>query len=165
MRRLFDAELKQSAFFFCLFLQPKLQHRRLCSFYFLWKQDLLCSSGELGCVTYNRDTCETYHQVMEQKLPGLTQLLVEQHVKEVVHEVACKKKKKKKKRRQIQFKIPSFKTKKNVQSVTDFFDNGIFECVKEPRSHGYWRPRRILEWVYSYLPTPPPFPSRQPYPW
>lgn len=29
---------------------------------------------------------------MEQELPGLTQLLVEQHVKEVVDEVACEQK-------------------------------------------------------------------------
>lgn len=66
--------------------------------------------------------------------------------------------------------IPSYsnnnKKKKINQNVADFFDNGIFECiqcVKEPRSHGYCRPRRVLERVYSYLATPPP--PHQPSPW
>lgn len=49
-------------------------------------------------------------------------------------------------------------TQKINRNVTDFFDNGIFECtecVKDPRSHGYCRPSRVLERVYSYLLTPP----------
>lgn len=55
--------------------------------------------------------------------------------------------------------LSSGKKKKINRNVTDFFDNGIFECtecVKEPRSHGYCRPRLVLERVYSYLATPPP---------
>lgn len=32
---------------------------------------------------------KTYHDVMEEKLPGMTQLLVQHHVKEVVDEVTC----------------------------------------------------------------------------
>lgn len=31
----------------------------------------------------------TYHHVMEEQLPGLTQLLVQYHVKEIMDEVTC----------------------------------------------------------------------------
>lgn len=37
----------------------------------------------------NSRCMKTYHQVMKQKFPGLTQLLVDQHVQEVINEVTC----------------------------------------------------------------------------
>lgn len=37
----------------------------------------------------NSNDPKTYHQVMKEKLPGLTQLLVEHHVTEIIDEVTC----------------------------------------------------------------------------
>lgn len=56
-------------------------------------------------LTCARGACETYHQVMKEKLPGLTQLLVEQHVKEVVDEVTCGEKKTFRKHLSSQFRF------------------------------------------------------------
>lgn len=57
-------------------------------------------------LTCARGACETYHQVMKEKLPGLTQLLVEQHVKKVVDEVTCGEKKTFRKHLAFQFRFP-----------------------------------------------------------
>lgn len=36
--------------------------------------------------------CQTYHHMVKQKLPGMAQFLVEEHVKEVIDEVTCREK-------------------------------------------------------------------------